>query len=175
MNWLINRLKERSTWLAIFALAGLVGIKLEPEFRDAIINAIVAVAAVVAFVFRENTHERSTDLPAIETRSKRVSNLTEEDSVLIGVHSYNELIDRGMRVSESNSKTDLPAIELQGRSDPPASREADSASQPIDSGADLPVFDGSLVQRVRRTGLPPDAFLKDHEQSVRSNQDGYNG
>jgi len=62
MNWLLNRLKERSTWLAIFALAGLVGIKLEPEFRDAIINAILAVAAVVAFVFRENIRERSTDL-----------------------------------------------------------------------------------------------------------------
>ena len=62
MNWLLNRLKERSTWLAIFAMAGLVGIKLEPEFRDAIINAILAVAAVVAFVFRENIRERSTDL-----------------------------------------------------------------------------------------------------------------
>lgn len=62
MNWLINRLKERSTWLAIFTLAGLVGIKLEPEFREAIINAILSVAAVVAFVFRENVRERSTDL-----------------------------------------------------------------------------------------------------------------
>jgi hypothetical protein len=126
MNWLINRLKERTTWLAIFTLAGLAGIRLEPEFRDAIINAILAVAAVVSFVFRENTYERSTDLPTIETRSKRVSNLTEEDSVLIGVHSYNELIDRGMRVSESNSKTDLPAIELQGRSDSPATDSLDT-------------------------------------------------
>lgn len=62
MNWLINRLKERSTWLAIFTLAGLAGIKLDPEFREAIINAILAVAAVVAFVFRENIRERSTDL-----------------------------------------------------------------------------------------------------------------
>ncbi len=62
MNWLLNRLKERSTWLAIFTLAGLVGIKIEPEFREAIINAILAVAAVVAFIFRENVRERSTDL-----------------------------------------------------------------------------------------------------------------
>ena len=62
MTWLLNRLKERSTWLALFTLAGLVGIKLEPEFRDAIINAILAVAAVVSFVFRENIRERSTDL-----------------------------------------------------------------------------------------------------------------
>jgi len=62
MTWLLNRLKERSTWLAIFTLAGLVGIKLEPEFREAIINAILAVSAVVAFVFRENIRERSTDI-----------------------------------------------------------------------------------------------------------------
>lgn len=117
MNWLLNRLKERSTWLAIFTLAGLFGMKIEPELREHIINAILAVAAVAAFVFRENVRERSTDLPAIETRSKRVSNLTEEDSVLIGVHSYNELIDKGMRVGESSSKTDLPAIELQGQSE----------------------------------------------------------
>ena len=62
MMGLLNRLKERSTWLAIFTVAGLVGIKIEPEFREAIINAILAVAAVVAFVFRENVRERSTDL-----------------------------------------------------------------------------------------------------------------
>lgn len=61
MNWLLNRLKERSTWLAIFTMLGLVGIKLEPELRDLIVNAILAVAAIVAFVFRENIHERSTD------------------------------------------------------------------------------------------------------------------
>ena len=62
MNWLLNRLKERSTWLAIFTLAGLFGMKIEPELREHIINAILAVAAVAAFVFRENIRERSTDL-----------------------------------------------------------------------------------------------------------------
>lgn len=58
MNWLLNRLKERSTWLAIFTLAGLFGMKIEPELREHIINAILAVAAVAAFVFRENIRER---------------------------------------------------------------------------------------------------------------------
>ena len=130
MNWLLNRLKERSTWLAIFTLAGLVGIKLEPELRELIINAILGVAAVVAFVFRENIRERSTD---------------------------------------------LPAIEMQGRSESPARRDADSASQPNSVDPDLSVFDGEDAQRVRRTGLPPDPFIESHEQSVRSGQDGYNG
>jgi len=175
MNWLLNRLGERTTWLGIFIGAGLLGMNIEPEFRELIINAILAVVAVVSFVFRESHRERQTDLPAIETRSKRVSNLTEEDSVLIGVHGHSELVDKGRRVGEINSKTDLPKIELQSRSESTEKRTVNSASKPDDSGADLPVFDGEPVQRVRRTGLPPDAFLKGHEQSVRSNQDGYNG
>jgi hypothetical protein len=65
MNWLIDRLKERSTWLGIFTLAGLLGAKLEPELRELIINAILGVAAVVAFVWREhrdpNERTRKTD------------------------------------------------------------------------------------------------------------------
>lgn len=121
MNWLLNRLKERSTWLAIFTLAGLFGMKIEPELREHIINAILAVAAVAAFVFRENIRERSTDL------------------------------DQASRPASA-----LPPIELQGRAESPARRDADSASQPLDSGADLPVFDAASVQRVRDTGLPPD-------------------
>lgn len=140
MNWLLNRLKERTTWLAIFTLAGLVGIKLEPELRELIINAILGVAAVVAFVFRENIRERSTDL------------------------------DQASRPAPA-----LPPIELQSRSEYPGMRDVDSANQPNPVDSDLPVFDGEPAQRVRRTGLPPDAFIKGHEQSVRSGQDGYNG
>jgi len=69
VQWLMDRLKERSTWLAIFTLVGLLGIKLEPELRELIINAILGAAAVVAFVWREQRghHERTrkTDLPQI--------------------------------------------------------------------------------------------------------------
>lgn len=72
MNWLLNRLKEKSTWLGIFTLLGLLGMKLNPELQELITQAILAVAAIVAFVFRESTLERSTDagpqtaLPPIE-------------------------------------------------------------------------------------------------------------
>jgi hypothetical protein len=62
MNWLINRLGERTTWLGIFTMCSLVGIRLEPQFREVLIDAILAVAAVVAFVFRESHKERSTDV-----------------------------------------------------------------------------------------------------------------
>lgn len=64
MNWLLARLKEKSTWLGIFTLAGLCGMKIEPELREMIINAILAVAAVAAFVFREETKHDS--LPPID-------------------------------------------------------------------------------------------------------------
>ena len=65
MKWLLARLKEKSTWLGIFTMAGLFGMKIEPELREAIINAILAVAAVAAFVFREETkHEQA--LPPID-------------------------------------------------------------------------------------------------------------
>jgi hypothetical protein len=69
MNWLLDRLKEKSSWLAIFTVIGLVGIKIEPELREVIINAILAVAALAAFVFKETPHESQTvniQLPPIE-------------------------------------------------------------------------------------------------------------
>jgi hypothetical protein len=70
MRWLLDRLKERSTWLAIFTFAGLVGMKVEPELRELIINAILGIAAVVAFIWREhrdpNERTRKTDIPEIE-------------------------------------------------------------------------------------------------------------
>lgn len=67
MNWLLNRLKEKSTWLALFTFAGLLGMKLNPELQELITQAILAVAAIVAFVFRESTLERSTDQLPRET------------------------------------------------------------------------------------------------------------
>jgi hypothetical protein len=68
MKWLLARLKEKSTWLGIFTIAGLFGMKIEPELREHIINAILAVAAVVAFVFREDV--KRADLPPIELQGR---------------------------------------------------------------------------------------------------------
>lgn len=72
MNWLLDRLKEKSTWLALFTFAGLLGMRIEPELREMIINAILAVAAVAAFVFREEVkHAEATppvELERAETR-----------------------------------------------------------------------------------------------------------
>jgi hypothetical protein len=74
MSWLLARLKERSTWLAMFTFAGLLGMKLDPELRELIINAILGVAAVAAFVWREhrdpNERTRETDLPPIDLQGR---------------------------------------------------------------------------------------------------------
>jgi hypothetical protein len=67
--WLTDRLKERSTWAAIAAIAGLFGMEIQPEFRDLIINALIGVAAVVAFMFDENKNV-NINLPPIELQGK---------------------------------------------------------------------------------------------------------
>lgn len=103
MNWLLNRLREKTTWMGIFTLLGLVGIQIEPEFREIIINAVLAVAAIAAFVYRENRHERSTDrqpnLPPIELQGRSESDpLPEFDGgmrVPPGHRTQPELDDRG--------------------------------------------------------------------------------
>jgi len=68
-TWLLSRLKEKSTWIGIFTIAGLFGMKIEPELREYIINAILAVAAVAAFVFKE-----PAKIPPIELQGRPTRN-----------------------------------------------------------------------------------------------------
>ena len=96
-RWLLDRLKERSSWLAIFTFAGLIGMKIEPELREAIINAILAVAAVAAFVFREEV--KHADLSPIELQGR--SDTPAPDSPVtpptVGFHRYRDRDDDGMQ------------------------------------------------------------------------------
>lgn len=57
MNWIINRLKERSTWRGIVGLATAVGLGLEPDQVTAIVTLGVAAAAVVEVFFKEAQSE----------------------------------------------------------------------------------------------------------------------
>jgi len=47
MIWLVNRLKERSTWSALIALASIAGYSFNPELQEQIITAGTAVIAVI--------------------------------------------------------------------------------------------------------------------------------
>lgn len=72
------------------------------------------------------------------------------------------------RDSEKRTRaTDLPNIELQGHSE---GVTEDRRPAVIDQPERSPAAGQQL-----RVDVPSDAFIKGHEQSVRSNQDGYNG
>lgn len=113
MNWLMNRLKEKSTWLGIFTLLGLLGMKLNPELQELITQAILAVAAIVAFVFRESTHERSTDtagppaLPPIELVGQAESSAKRPDPAPAFISGTDPL--RNRRVNDAWVRDAVPS------------------------------------------------------------------
>lgn len=56
MDWLFDRMKEKSTWIAIAtALATLVGFKVSPENAELIAQAGVAVATAALVLIREKS------------------------------------------------------------------------------------------------------------------------
>lgn len=54
MNYLIDRLKEPSTWRGILAMLTAVGVKLHPELQEAIISAGLALIGLVN-IFRKES------------------------------------------------------------------------------------------------------------------------
>jgi hypothetical protein len=71
--WLANRLREPTTWGAIVAFAGIFGFTIDPELRDLIINILIGIAALIAFIFRENERSVNIQLPPVELQSKSES------------------------------------------------------------------------------------------------------
>lgn len=57
VDWIVDRLKEKSTWLGITALLSAAGVVLAPEQLDAIATAGVAIAGAIAIFTKENTPE----------------------------------------------------------------------------------------------------------------------
>jgi hypothetical protein len=52
MNYILDRLKEPSTWRGILAMITAVGVKLHPELQEAIISAGLALIGIVN-IFRK--------------------------------------------------------------------------------------------------------------------------
>lgn len=52
MQYLIDRLKERSTWLGIITLATAVGVSLSPEQAEALAVAGASLAGAIAMFTR---------------------------------------------------------------------------------------------------------------------------
>ena len=58
LSWLLDRAKERSTWMGLFSLAGAVGWAVTPGHKELVITAAVAVVAAIAAL--------TSDKPAAE-------------------------------------------------------------------------------------------------------------
>ena len=53
MDWIVERLREPSTWGGLASLLTLVGVTVSPEFQDAIIAAGVAIGGALMVFMRE--------------------------------------------------------------------------------------------------------------------------
>ena len=53
LTWILDRAKERSTWMGLFSLAGAVGLAFTPKHREPVITAAVAVVAAIAAMTRD--------------------------------------------------------------------------------------------------------------------------
>lgn len=54
MKWIIERLKEKSTWIAIFTvLASVGGVTVAPELKEAIISTGLGIVSLVAILTKE--------------------------------------------------------------------------------------------------------------------------
>jgi hypothetical protein len=50
MNYLLERLKEPSTWRGLLALATALGVKLHPELQEAILSTGLALIGLINMV-----------------------------------------------------------------------------------------------------------------------------
>lgn len=53
MNWIIRRLKEPSSWRAIFLLAGIAGYSVAPELQEHIMIGVGAALSAIEFIRKE--------------------------------------------------------------------------------------------------------------------------
>lgn len=53
MDWIISRLKERSTWMGLIGLISAAGVGIAPELQEAIIGVGLSLVALVAVVTKD--------------------------------------------------------------------------------------------------------------------------
>lgn len=52
-TWLIDRLREKSTWYAVIGFLSALDIHFNPELTQNVVEAAIATASVIAFVTKE--------------------------------------------------------------------------------------------------------------------------
>lgn len=53
MNWLLERLKEKTTWLGLFTILATFGVSLAPELKEAIISTGLSTIGLVLVLIKE--------------------------------------------------------------------------------------------------------------------------
>ena len=71
MKYLLERLKEPSTWRGLFALLTAVGLKLHPEMQEAILTTGLALIGMINVVRKESndTKPASNSTPVVGDQS----------------------------------------------------------------------------------------------------------
>lgn len=54
LNWLLARLSETSTYVAIFNFLAVIGVMINPELQTVIINLCLAIDALALFIVNEH-------------------------------------------------------------------------------------------------------------------------
>lgn len=50
MSWIIDRARERSTWIGLTGLASAIGLNLQPEVSEAIVSTGLAAASLISIL-----------------------------------------------------------------------------------------------------------------------------
>lgn len=56
-TWIVERLKERSTWLAVISLISLAGVTLQPDMKEIIITIGLAIGSLIFMVSKDKAVE----------------------------------------------------------------------------------------------------------------------
>lgn len=71
MNWLLNRLREPSTWRGLVWLATVAGLSLRPDQTEAIVTVGMALAGLLGVFLRDEPKSvRSDPLPPIALQGR---------------------------------------------------------------------------------------------------------
>lgn len=79
MNWLLERLKEPSSWTWIVAVAAYFGYTMQPELADYIIAAAVSIIGAIQFIRKEKSGIDAKDISDLLKTISKDSEETETD------------------------------------------------------------------------------------------------
>lgn len=130
MNWILDRLKESSTWRGIVWLLTVAGIALEPEQKEAIITAGIAIAGLLGVFTRDSSTTDSqtqrTERQPIELQSRIETSRSH--------HVADDLGVGGNVVSDLDYRSRIAPDRVQSHVPTPSERVAKLAEHDFTSG-----------------------------------------